>query len=289
VKQEKLNAILTLLEDPDDEVFGLVSRKLFDEGTEIVPDLEKAWETTLDERLQGRLENLIGDIQFNVLIKEFKDWLDSGYKDLVYGAFLVVKYQYPDLAFASILEAIEKIRADVWLEINNNLTALEKVRIINHIFYDIHGFSANTSNFYSPQNSYLNQVLETKKGNSISLAIIYSNIAISLGIPIYGVNLPKNFILAYMDDFAFPKEEEVMFYINPFNKGAVLGKKEIDFFLNQQKIDPRESFYKPCSNKEIIQRLILNLTYSYQNMGYKEKLKGLQQINDLFIQQKNEL
>jgi regulator of sirC expression with transglutaminase-like and TPR domain len=287
VKQDKLNAILTLLEDPDDEVFGLVSRNLFDEGVEIVPDLEKAWETTLDERLQQRLENLIGDIQFNGLLKDFKDWLEDGYEDLIYGAYLVSKFQFPDLAFTSILEAIEKIRADVWLEINNNLTALEKVRIINHVFYDIHDFGANTSNFYSPQNSYLNQVLETKKGNSVSLAIIYSNIATSLGIPIHGVNLPKNFILAYKDDYAF-SEEEVMFYINPFNKGAVLGKKEIDYFLKQQKIDPKESFYKPCSNKKIVQRLILNLVHAYQNMGYKEKIKGLQQVNGLFIQQQDE-
>lgn len=287
MKQDKLNAILTLLEDPDDEVFGLVSRNLFDEGVEIVPDLEKAWETTLDERLQQRLENLIGDIQFNGLLKDFKDWLEDGYEDLIYGAYLVSKFQFPDLAFTSILEAIEKIRADVWLEINNNLTALEKVRIINHVFYDIHDFGANTSNFYSPQNSYLNQVLETKKGNSVSLAIIYSNIATSLGIPIHGVNLPKNFILAYKDDYAF-SEEEVMFYINPFNKGAVLGKKEIDYFLKQQKIDPKESFYKPCSNKKIVQRLILNLVHAYQNMGYKEKIKGLQQVNGLFIQQQDE-
>ena len=82
----------------------------------------------------------------------------------------------------------------------NEGSPADHIKLINHVLYNIHGFSGNTTNHKDPQNSYLSQVLETKKGNQISLAIIYSVIAQKLDIPVYGVNLPQHFILAYMDE-----------------------------------------------------------------------------------------
>ena len=69
------------------------------------------------------------------------------------GVYLIAKYQYPDLRFEDVREKIEIVKKDVWLELNENLTALEKVKILNHIIFDIHKFSLNNANFYSPQNS----------------------------------------------------------------------------------------------------------------------------------------
>ena len=124
---------------------------------------------------------------------------DTEQNDLLRGVFLISRYQYPDLEIKEMEISLDRIIKDVWLELNNNLTALEKVRILNHIIYDVHGFTKNTKNFYSPQNSFINQVLETGKGNPISLAVVYIIIAQRLNLPVYGVNLPKNFILAYRD------------------------------------------------------------------------------------------
>jgi regulator of sirC expression with transglutaminase-like and TPR domain len=129
-------------------------------------------------------------------------------------------------------------------------------------------------------------VILAKKGNPISLGIIYIAVAQKLGLPIYGVNLPKNFILAFIDEFyellgsdaSNSNSDNVLFYINPFNHGAVLGKKEIDFFLKQQNIAPEDMFYQPCSNIEIIQRLLLNLIYSYEKLGYDSRIKDLQTL-----------
>jgi len=179
-------------------------------------------------------------------------------------------------------EQIESIRNDVWIEINSNLTALEKVKILNYIIFDLHKFSRNNTDFYSPQNSYINQVFETKKGNPISLSIVYLSAAWKLGLPIYGVNLPKNFILAYKDEFrqldATDESEDILFYINPYNKGAVLGRREIDYFITQQQLKPQPSFYLPCSNRDIIIRLINNLVLSYEKLGYAQKITRLKEL-----------
>src|SRR3546814_7756045 len=130
---------------------------------------------------------------------------------------------------------------------NYEMSTLEKVKLLNHVFFKVHGFSGNTVNHQDPQNSYLNLVLESKKGNQISLALIYSLVAQKLDIPIYGVNLPQHFILAYVDDMepvprGFEKHEGILFYINPFNQGFVLNKRDDFYFLRILQIEPRQSF-----------------------------------------------
>lgn len=280
---KELQALITLLEDPDKEIYNAVSKTLMDKGLEVVSDLEKAWENSMDSNTQERIESIIQKIQLNHIHSSLVNWINNGAVDLLEGAYIIAKYQYPDLGFYEIVNAVEKIKNDIWLELNENLTALEKVRVINHIFFEVHKFSGNNANYYSPQNSFINQVLQSKKGNPISLSILYASVAQKLGIPIYGVNLPKNFILAYKDEYhnLYPSGDEVLFYINPFNKGAVLGRKEIDIFLKQQNIAPDQSYYKPCNNIEIIQRVVLNLIFAYEKLGYESKIKDLQSIQKL--------
>jgi len=283
MNERELQAILTLLEDPDTEIYETLYQSLMKKGVDVVPDLEKAWEVSENSEIQNKIENLIHKIQLNFVQKNLSNWIKDGAVNLIDGAYVIARYQYPDLEMDEILNPLEKIKHDAWIEINENLTALEKVRILNHIIYDVHKFSGNTTNYYSPQNSFINQVMLSKKGNPISLAIIYAVIAQKLGLPIYGVNLPKNFILAYKDEFSellYPdaKNENILFYINPFSRGAVLGRKEIDFFLKQQNITPDPMFYQPCSNLEIIQRLLLNLIYAYEKMGYEQKIKELKDL-----------
>ncbi|TCO08897.1 transglutaminase-like domain-containing protein [Natronoflexus pectinivorans] len=286
--KNKIQALITLLDDPNEEIFSTVEGELLKEEVDIIPDLEKAWEMTFDSTHQKRLENLIHNIQFKNVKSGFRNWLANSEDDLLYGAFLVSKYQYPELTYESINDKINQLRKDVWLELNDHLTALEKVRIINHILFDVHGYTRNNSNFMAPQNSFICDVLDTRKGNPISLSVIYSVIALRLGIPVYGVNLPKNFILAYLDDaadlnnVAQDTEMSVLFYINPINKGAVLGRKEIEFFVKQQKLEPKVNYFLPCSNKDIVQRMLNNIYYAYETAGHKEKANEMQELLSLF-------
>lgn len=280
---QDLHALIHLLDDPDREVIEVVTSNLMGGGEAIIPDLEKAWETALDKGIQERIENVIHDIQFNVCLRRLASWKQSGAHDLLEGAWLVAKSQFPEIKFQALQAEIDTLRRDIWLEINNNLTALEKIKIVNYFIYEVYRFSSNVSNYYSPQNSYINQVLETRRGNPISLAIVYSVICQGLGIPVFGVNLPKNYILAYVDEINYGvNENNILFYINAYNKGAVLGRREIDVFLEQQKIEPRSSFYIPCNNIETVKRLFLNLIVSYEKLGYQDKITSLQKLVKVF-------
>lgn len=273
----EIRSLIRLLDDPDSEVFESVSSSLQDKGIDIVPELEKAWESALNNTVQSRLENIIQRIQTGYVRERIKEWSYHEKPDLLEGAYYIAKSKYPELEFKEIEETIELIKKDVWLEINDNLTALEKVKIFNQIIFKTYKFKINRSNLNDPQNNFINIVLQTKKGNPEILGILYSVIGQKLGIPVYGVNLPRNFILAYIDEYRQPEtfdretEHHILFYVNPFNRGAVLGRREIDFFLKKQQMEPRKNFYIPCTNIEIIQRLILNLVFAYEQSGNKAK------------------
>ncbi len=286
MERSKIDALIALLGDTDVEVLNAVTDNLLKQGISIVPHLEKAWETTIDMKIQERLENVIHDIQFETTKSNLHVWNKNNAQYVLEGACYLAQFQFPEISCSKIDEEVERIKDDIWLEINSNLTALEKVKILNYVIFDLHKYSRNTHNFYSPQNSFINQVIETKKGNPISLSIIYLSVAYKLNLPIYGVNLPKNFILAYKDELRhFDSEDEtddILFYINPYNKGAVLGKKEIDYFIKQQQLALNKSFYMPCSNQDIVKRLINNLILSYEKLAFNDKIDRLKELLKIF-------
>jgi len=274
----ELEALMNLLEDPDTQVFDTVSNRLIELGEEVVNPLERRWELTLKPELQGKIENVIKQIQFNTLRRGMDSWRSTGGNDLLYGAFLVAKFQYPELSFDPFNQQLEKIKRDIWLELNNELTALEKVKVINYFMYEIHKFDKSLKKAHSPQLYLVNHVIDTCKGSPVMLGLIYAELARRLNLPIYGVNLPRNFVLCYYDPDFQDDPNGIMFYINPSDSGAVLGLKELKYFLSQVKIEEKESYFTPCSNVDIIERLIVNLQYAYERSGQTEKAADLKRL-----------
>jgi len=280
----EISALVKLLDDPDPEVFQHVEKRLLEHGSSVIHFLETEWEKSLDTLLQERIENIVHQIQFNNVKEDLNLWYQSGAFDLLQGAMVINRYQYPDLDESKILIQIEDIKRDIWLGLQHEMSSVEKIKLINHIFYTVYGFSGNTKNHHDPQNSYISQVLESKKGNQISLAIIYSTLAQKLDIPVYGVNLPQHFILGYIDQSKIEDHEfGVLFYINAFNKGSIFGKHDVDQFLRQLNLQPQPGFYAPCSNVEIIRRIIRNLVSAYENLGSEEKVKELKELQNILL------
>jgi regulator of sirC expression with transglutaminase-like and TPR domain len=285
LNDSEIKALISLLDDSDKDVYTHIEERLISLGKEVIPILEDAWSGAFDAVMQQRIEHIVHKIQFDTLVEDLKLWIHTGDHDLLAGAILIARYQYPDLDIDKIYEQIANIKKDVWLEINENLTALEIVNVLNHIFFTNYGFSGNTQNYHAPQNSFINVVLESKKGNPLALSIIYEVIAQSLSLPIYGVNLPEHFILAFMDetDLENPDVAKVLFYINAFSKGTVFGKADIDQFVKRLNLEPESSHYLPCTNRDMIQRMLRNLSNSYSKLGDTEKVDELNEMIQLFV------
>ena len=279
INPTEVNSLIRLLDDPDSEIFEHVHDKLLSYGPEVIEYLEGAWEQAFGPLQQERLANLVHEIQFSIVKNDLQLWHQSGAFDLLQGILIINRYQYPDLDEQKVINQIEAIKRDIWIQMMNEASPAEQVKLINHVFYNIYGFSGNTANHLDPQNSYISQVLETKKGNQISLAIIYSIIAQKLDIPVYGVNLPQHFILAYLDESLQSEfEGGILFYINAFNKGFIFGRRDVDMFLKQLNLKFDKQFYEPCSNTDIIKRVLRNLVSAYEHLGAKDKVAELNEL-----------
>ncbi|MGY3215038.1 transglutaminase-like domain-containing protein [Mucilaginibacter sp. HD30] len=279
INQTEVKSLIHLLDDPDQEIYNHVHDKLLSYGSEAIEYLESAFEQAFDPIQQERIANLVHEIQFGILKTDLKLWHQSGSFDLLQGILILNRYQYPDLDEQKLINQIETIKRDIWIQMMNEASPVEQVKLINHVFYHLHGFSGNTTNHQDPQNSYLSQVLETKKGNQILLASIYSIIAQKLDIPVYGVNLPQHFILAYMDESQQSEMEGgVLFYINAFNKGFIFGRRDVDMFLKQLNLNFDKQFYEPCSNTDIVRRILRNLISSYEHLGSPDKVNELNEL-----------
>lgn len=281
LEEKELKSLIYLLDDPDERVFSQVEGKLMELGMAAVEPLEEAWSATMDVLLQERIENLIHRIQFEQVRRNLEMWAVSGAFDLLEGLLIVNRYRYPEADDQAIINQIEAIKRDVWLEMMYSMSAVEQVRLINTIFYHRHGFKGNVKNYHDADNSYIGRVLESKRGNPILLAALYSIVAQRLDIQIYGVNLPKHFILAYVDSNPAeesPKEDTILFYINAFNKGQIFGKHDVLAFLKQLNLPSDPSFFLPCDHKAIIARVLRNLIAAYNFNGATEKIEEIEQL-----------
>jgi len=279
IKMEKLSdkelqALVSLLDDPDREVHAHVWEKLIAQGPEVIPFLEKKWEESFSPEIQKEIEELVHQLQFALLKQRLMDWKASQDQDLLKGLWIINTYQYPDLEFHKLNAEMQQIYFEVWTAFQKELSPFEQVRTINSVLFNRLKFSANTKNFHSPGNSMLSNVLDTKKGNPISLCSIYILVAKRLGLPIFGVSLPNLFVMIY-------QSKENSFYINAFNKGQTFTRKDIYTYLEQLKIEPLDRFFDPCSNLEIIQRFLRNLIYSFEKLGELDKVEELKTLLQL--------
>ena len=259
--ESEIQALVKLLDDDDKEVLNHVYSKIKSFGVEILPSLENAWTAELNPLQHDRLEELIHDIQFQTVCDELISWVETEDMDLLHGYYIVTKYFFPDLKFDDIQKQIYKIKQSIWLELNYNQTPLEQIQIFNQVFYGYHGFSGiQLSEKF--EHYCINNLLETKHGSSISLGLLYQIIAGELNLPVYGVPLIKYYVVCFckrtIRDFSNGDEleREIMFYINPVNRGSLFSRNEIKEYLEKMKVDIDSKFFTPANNKTLIAELL---------------------------------
>ena len=288
-KPSEVNALVHLIDDPDELIFFQVKNKLIEMGSDVIPYLEKAWaKENFGDLFQYRLESIIHDIQLKDVFRQLGNWIQNP-ENLLEGVLIVNKYKYPNINISSIENLISQLVRDIKSQINDGLTVLEKIQIINKIVFDVYGFRGDKTNYHDPENSYFNAVITKKKGNPLMLSILYLEIAKRIKIPISGINLPNHFLVGFLEEdyqqnsYLYNRDSYgILFYINPFSKGTILYQDEIDDFLFELKLKQHSKYYSPCNNISIIRRILTNLIYSYTKLNKKKNVAELKKIIQLF-------
>lgn len=286
----KLDALLYLLDDPDEIVFQKVEEELLLESENIIPILEDRWENCTDETCQSRIENIIQTLQFKKNFRDLKNWLQNApnVANLFEAMCIISRFRYPDLSTESIETRLDKIQKSIWLEINDSLTLLEKTAVINHFLYHVHRFFVIPDEKPDPSTCFLNQMLISHKGNPYSMALFYTLLARRLEIPVRLIDFPGNPLVAVVKpDIARKTHDgslnsDVIFYLNPSNKGSVTNHKEVDYHLRRGNYQPQERYSEPLPDSLFVRRLLEYLIQAYTHNGENDKAEEIKKMLQLF-------
>ena len=263
LSESELEALIKLLDDEDPAIYRHIHQELLQQGPAVIPFLEAAWSGHTEWPLHQRIEAVIHAIQIQELLKDCSAWKDNRGKSLFEGALLISRIFYPELSLESETKKFQQLRKDIWLEMNYNQTPLEQIQVFNQVFYGMKHFSGEPQSKENYDHC-INHVLESRKGNAISLGILYQSLTADLGIPVFGVRLKGHYILAYLKqepslNFEHISERDILFYINPANRGSVFSRQEIREYLRKMNLEAEPAYFLPCNTEDVIRELLLNL------------------------------
>lgn len=288
-ENKEISALFHLIDDPDEEVFNVVSTRIIDYGKGIIPNLENLWENTISGDTQERIELLIHRLHYQDLTEELTQWNKNSHQDLLTGAILVARFQYPELTTAAIYQEVEKLRRNTWLELNSYLTPLEQVHVLTSILYNYYNLKGSEVGYQQTEDFLINKQLEAKRGNTIANGILYLILSELLDVPIRAVNIPRHFVLGYFKpDYDFTRHTEdplykTEFFIDP-TTGQVFTHADVDSYFKKINVPQVASYFKPLSNKRIIQTLLEELSKCYDNEKNAYKKEELLALANLIVE-----
>ena len=290
MSQSDIHALIKLLDDPDEVVFDTVREAITEKGEAVLHTLEDHFIIGSGDQLAlQRLSEIIANIQYKTTYTAIKDW-QLGDQDLLEGMLILNKYYQRNVPSEEITYLFSRLRQDIWLELNERLTALETVNVLNHIIFKLCGYTSVSGEIQNAPHSMFD-VLNTKTGTSLSIGTLYLLLARSLDLPIYGVNLPGHFLLCYveqMPEWLLPEgeteTEEILFYINPAAGGSILDREEIEQFISSQHLPLDQRFFDPCSNSDVVTRNINAFSHHYISQNNADKVRELQVLLSVLLE-----
>ena len=195
----------------------------------------------------------------------------SSAMELDRAALEIARIEYPDLEAADCIAELDRHAWAIAERAGDLSDGQRFVETANSYLFGEAGFQGNEEDYYNPDNSCLNRVLQTKRGIPITLSVIYIEIARRLAKPVYGVGLPFHFLVRY-------DEPGYTAIIDPFHGGAILDEAQCCQLLQVESLD--RALLEPVDRRYIAMRMINNLRAVY--FGRRETRKALQ-VLDLLI------
>ena len=194
---------------------------------------------------------------------------------LAEAALCLAQEEYPQMSASAYLGRIDDMAQTVKAELGLELDPVRIVQEINAHLFDTLGFQGNREQYYDPRNSFLNDVIDRALGIPITLSVIYIEVGRLVGLPIAGVGMPGHFIVQYT---AQPEP----FWIDPFARGAMMTREACVERLREfygERLEWRDDFLAPISDRQILHRMLNNLKHSYVRLNdYPRLLRTIEYI-----------
>ncbi len=272
--KKEIESLVYLLDDPDPYVQSQVRNRLFELGENAVPLLDQQKSETKNEEARELINNVIQLITYGSVEEDFIDVLEGGISNMEQledAIFTLSRFDNPTLRAKEYKQKLDRFADMIADDVRYSLSQTQKMhKVLDFVFEDL-GFRGNTSDYYHPSNSFLNQVIDRRQGMPISLALIVLFIARRLDLPFYGMNMPIHFMIKYKSD-----NEEIL--IDPFDHGKVVTYNQCYYFLKQNGVEPRSEHFAISSEESILARCIRNLINSYEKKEELHVIEGLKKL-----------
>lgn len=277
--ENRIKALIRLLSDENDQVVETIIRKLVEIGDPAIPLLREA-EIERPE-MAWRIEHVLHEIRGCRLEEEMRSLASclEDQLDLETGAFLIARHAYPDLEVPAYSRMLDAMAVEVRSILGRRVSGEEAVKTLNRYLFTELGFRGNTKNYYEPDNSYLNRVLDRKTGIPISLSAVYLLIGQRLELPVFGVGMPGHFLVKVESD-------RCNVFVDCFNGGALLTERDCARFLMQAGYGFEKKHLQRSSTRAILIRMLKNLLAIHYHLDEERKATRLSRFIEILDQEK---
>ena len=183
---------------------------------------------------------------------------------LIEAAASIAQDDYPDLDTQGVLAEIDALAHKLRRRIPADAVAVQRLRWLNNFFFQEVGFAGNANDYYDPANSYLHKVLHTRRGIPITLALLYAELAVQIGLNAQGVSFPGHFLVklrmpqgeVIVDPFTGRSlsREALEQMLVPYKRGSALERFDAPLGLYLQAAPPRDVLARMLRNLKEIHR-----------------------------------
>ena len=270
LSESQRTALLSLLADDDPAIYRTVRDKILSFGFEAA-DWLRPQTLSREPALRRRAQEIVLHFDRQTADNRFLAFcLKHGEEfDIEEGAWLLARTQYPDINIEAYAALLDSFAADLRERLDLRREPKQVLTAINHYFFQELGFHGNEQDYYDPENSYLNRVLDRRTGNPINLCLLYLLLGRRLRLPIAGIGLPGHFICRHQSSAA-----EI--YIDVFQRGTFLSKADCVQYLLRGNYSVREQYLTPVSARRLLLRICSNLRQVYQQLEWPQQALRVQ-------------
>ena len=269
LSEREYRALISLLADDDVKVLHTVWEHLLEIGPPALAYLREASEDP-DPRTRIRARHILGRIVLQDLEERFDSLAarDDESFSLEEGVYLTACIEYPDLDRDAFSGEIDSLAAPLKERLRGLIEPHEIVKAVNRYLFEELKFSGNRGDYYNPDNSFMNRVIEKRAGIPITLCALYLLVGTRMDLPLRGVGLPGHFLVNY-------EEPGAEIYIDPYNGGRLLTRKDCAQYLTGAGYYFKEEYIATSTSRDIIVRMLRNLVLIYSKQQDKPRVRQL--------------
>jgi regulator of sirC expression with transglutaminase-like and TPR domain len=269
---DELRLLVTFLNDPSAHTVALARAQL-KEALVAQPALRTVLEPWTSAELKPLVRTMLEDLRCDELFAAWTLVARRGADlDLEEACVLLARLLYPGVTRAFIAGALDQFAEaiDERCKLSESSPRQIQLALARYLFTDL-GFQGNSERYNDPDNTYINQVIERRRGLPITLSCLYLFVGWRLNLPVYGVGLPGHFIAAHV-------VEGRPIYVDAFHGGRILTPMDCAQLVRRRGIEFQERFLFPMPKDQIISRIILNLITLYTEQGQADRAQWLGRV-----------